>query len=154
MLRWNFPERLCSPDLQDSSENEEVGIYHTHSTKRQVSFAENPNQVSLHWGGGVPLSQRPLACDLPVQVLPTPPKIFSKIKKKKKNENFFFKAWWQLSPNEFTYLHCVIVNPVGWERLHDAHVAGKTTQHTHLVIRQKWNRTHIGVCVHVIKFSE
>jgi hypothetical protein len=38
----------------------------------------------------------------------------------------------QPSPNEVTYLHCIVMNPVGWERLHDAHVAGKTThRHTH-----------------------
>ena len=40
----------------------------------------------------------------------------------------FFRACWQCSPNELTYLHCVIVNSIGWERLYDAHVAVKTKQ--------------------------
>lgn len=38
-----------------------------------------------------------------------------------------FWGWGSLG----TYLHCVIVNAVGRERLHDAHVAGKRDRDTH-----------------------
>lgn len=47
------------------------------------------------------------------------------------------------------------MNPVGWERFHDAHVAGKTTHtntHTRVVIRQNWYDIHafFGVCEKVL----
>ena len=106
------------------------------------------------------------SCCIPFcSIVPTPPacnppktpKNFTKIKKKEMK--IFFRACWQCSPNELTYLHCVIVNPIGCERLYDAHVAVKTKQnthththtHTHVVIQQNWYHTHTGVCVYMMK---
>ena len=65
----------------------------------------------------------------------------------------FFRACWQCSPNELTYLHCVIVNSIGWERLYDAHVAVKTKQNnTHTHIRgysaELVSYAHWYLCVH------
>ena len=65
----------------------------------------------------------------------------------------FLRACWQCSPNELTYLHCVIVNPIGWERLYDAHVAVKTKQnnthmHTRSYSAELVSYKHWCLCAH------
>lgn len=96
-----------------------------------MSFEEKLHQFFLH--GGLPTWRTPPAHNHPDLGLhhtppPAPHHSFSKIKKEKSERGlYFFLGGGSLG----TYLHCVIVNAVGRQRLHDAHVAGKRDRDTH-----------------------